>query len=219
MRICSVEKCENKSYGSSEYCSRHYQQLRHCGEIKKRTNKDPNEFIIDGNICWVILYNRKCIEIARAKFYTIYYEIIKNYKWHLDVYGYAETNWVDGCQKMSLHVAIMHLRNIIIPEDHQIDHKDGDTLNCLDENLRVCTYSQNQHNAKIRKDNKSGAKGVSWHKQCKKWQTSIVVNGTQIHRGLFNTIEEAAREYNKAAKEFFGEFAVLNNTQGEYIND
>ena len=50
------------------------------GKIQQiqRTIYDPNEFIIENDICWVILYDRKCIEIARAKFYTKYYEILKN---------------------------------------------------------------------------------------------------------------------------------------------
>ena len=63
-----------------------------------RTIHDPNEFIIDGDNCWVILYNRKCEEVARAKFHTKHHEILRDYKWRLCDYNYnkyAITTWFD----------------------------------------------------------------------------------------------------------------------------
>ena len=53
-------------------------------------------------------------------------------------------------------------------------------------------------NNKIRKDNTSGIKGVSWHKRVKKWVALCQTNGKQKHLGSFDTIEEAE----KVVKEF-----------------
>ncbi|GAH20073.1 unnamed protein product, partial [marine sediment metagenome] len=44
----------------------------------------------------------------------------------------------------------------------QIDHINRDGLDNRKCNLRPCTNSQNQKNSKLRKDNKSGLRGVRW---------------------------------------------------------
>lgn len=53
-------------------------------------------------------------------------------------------------------------------------------------------------------------KGVHWYKQSKKWMVQIRLNDKQIYLGLFEREDDAARAYNKKAKEIFGEFACLN---------
>ena len=53
-------------------------------------------------------------------------------------------------------------------------------------------------------------KGVCWHKKAGKWQAKIQHNFVRIRLGLFSSEEDAARAYNRKAKELFGEFAKLN---------
>lgn len=43
----------------------------------------------------------------------------------------------------------------------------------------------------------SGVPGVSWHKQRNKWRSRIKVNARDIHLGLFDTKEEAAKARQK----------------------
>ena len=160
----------------------------------------------------MIIYNNKCIEIARAKFPTIYYETLKNYKWHIRD-GYAEAAWYDEnrCQhNITLHASVIYLSGKILQPREEIDHKDQDKLNCLYDNLRICNRSQNQQNRGKQLNNTSGWKGVSWHKRIGKWQASIKVNYDTIPLGYFDTAEDAARAYNVAALKYHGEFAVLN---------
>jgi len=92
----------------------------------------------------------------------------------------------------------------------EVDHEDHDGLNNQRYNLRVASGSQNQHNARIRSDNTSGFKGVSWHKQHKKWITRIQVEGKMLHVGLFTDLLEAACAYDMAAIKHHGEFASTN---------
>lgn len=92
----------------------------------------------------------------------------------------------------------------------EIDHINGDTLDCRRNNLRVCTRAQNGANRGNPLNNASGYKGVTWHKVGKRWQSQIKVNGKRKYIGLFKTKEEAALAYNREALRQFGEFAKLN---------
>ena len=91
-----------------------------------------------------------------------------------------------------------------------VDHKSGSWFNNLESNLRPSTKSQNAMNQQNQEGTSSKYKGVCWHAPSKKWRAYIKINGKQIHLGYFNTEIEAARAYNKAALELFGEFANLN---------
>ena len=51
-----------------------------------------------------------------------------------------------------------------------VDHINRDTRDNKKCNLRLATKSTNAMNTKIRKDNTSGIKGVTWSKKLLKWQ-------------------------------------------------
>jgi len=104
---------------------------------------------------------------------------------------------------------LMH-RLVMRPKRYeQIDHRDGNGLNNVRENLRFCSQSQNMGNAKIRKNGTSQYKGVCWDRINEKWVASIRVN-KYIWLGRHDTELCAAQAYNIAAKEHFGEFALIN---------
>lgn len=116
----------------------------------------------------------------------------------------------------SKYPAFVYLHRFLVgaSKGSHVDHKDGDKLNNRRKNLRHTSPSKNQGNRKVRnKNNTSGYRGVmfsrdSWRKS--RWRAVIKVNYKSKHLGYFKTLEEAALAYNKAAKEHFGEFAVLN---------
>lgn len=91
----------------------------------------------------------------------------------------------------------------------KIDHKNHNGLNNQKKNLRFATRSQNAMNQKIRITT-SNYKGVSWHKGNKKWIAYIKINGKRLYLGLFNNEVEAAKIYDKEAKQLFGEYANIN---------
>lgn len=112
---------------------------------------------------------------------------------------------VEGNRTVLLHrhlAAKMGLRNV--------DHKNMNRLDNRRENLRPCTQSQNLANSKKRPHNTSGFKGVNWHTGTKAWAARLGFQNKRIHLGYFKTAEEAARAYDAAAKQYFGEFARLN---------
>lgn len=104
----------------------------------------------------------------------------------------------------------MHRQIMGEPEGMEVDHSDNNGLNNQKSNLRIATHWQNLANRALQKNNTSGYRGVSWSKQAKKWWAQIYVDSKTVHLGLFDDVKEAARAYNEAAIERYGEFARLN---------
>jgi hypothetical protein len=94
------------------------------------------------------------------------------------------------------------------PVGKLVDHKNHDTLDNTDENIRTCSKSQNSMNSK-KMEGTSNYKGVSWNKLFNKWEAQIGYNKKRYHLGLFYTEISAALAYNIAARSYFGEFAYL----------
>ena len=66
-----------------EICYKHYQQLQKYGEIRDRTSRDANEFVVNGNVVEIIIYNRNNIEKCRALVSVKHLEVVKKHKWHI----------------------------------------------------------------------------------------------------------------------------------------
>lgn len=96
-------------------------------------------------------------------------------------------------------------------EGREIDHINHDGLDNRRCNLRVVTLAQNAQNKQCR--NPHGYKGVRpavGKSGTVRWRGYFNRHGTYRHLGMFDTVEEAARAYDRAAREAFGEFAHLN---------
>jgi AP2 domain/HNH endonuclease len=156
----------------------------------------------------------KQVPLTQGKFALVsdqVYEQVSQFKWYAQHYRnswYAARGVTTprGRSMLTLHRFILGVTD---PKIH-VDHVDGDGLNCTDENIRLATPEQNKHNQGKQKNNTSGYKGVSWHKQDKKWVCYLYSKGKHLFLGLYDDPEEAARAYDKKAKELQGAFARLN---------
>lgn len=134
------------------------------------------------------------------------YDLVRQYKWY--VFKHRNTYYAASKNK-ELKTVRMHRLIINAPYGKQVDHINGNGLDNRKENLRLVDNNQNQWN-RHNISGKSKYKGVHWNKANKKWHSQIRVYGKRLHLGYFKDEIEAARAYDKAAKDNFGEYAKLN---------
>lgn len=133
------------------------------------------------------------------------WEWLSERAWHakVDKRGVVYAAHTSGSSTILMHRFILGLK---AGDRRRSDHKNHDTLDNRRENLRITDASGNGANRKPNKNVKF--KGVT--KRNNKWQAKIKVNGKQIFLGLYDDPKDAAKVYDTAAVENFGEFACLN---------
>ncbi len=132
--------------------------------------------------------------------------LVENYSWQLSARGYARST-IQG-KSVQMHRLIMAAR-----ECDEIGHVNGNKLDNRRKNLRFGKHSDHTANQQMHVNNKSGLKGVSWDKTRGKFRVTIRKDYKKIHVGRFDDLEAAARAYNRAALNYFGKFAKLNQSQ------
>lgn len=171
-----------------------------------QTNPEAkNEFAVEGDIVWIKLTQGQetCVDLPD-------WTTVRAYRWcaleRKNGGFYAVTNLPRAGIKSRFS---RYLHQLIFGAKGP-DHRDGDGLNNLRSNLRKASKSQNAANSLKREGYSSPFRGVSFRKDKGKWQARVRVERVRKHIGYFTDEQEAARAYDCAALEHFGEFAKLN---------
>jgi len=161
------------------------------------------------DIASALAQGAKLIPLSQGKFAIVDaedYDRLNKYKWHAANNGqtsYAQRHGPDG-------IVCMHRLIADAPPHLVVDHINHNGLDNRKKNLRLCTQAQNIYNSLPRLNCSSKYKGVYWEKAKKKFRARITHRGKNYHLGHFDSEIDAAKAYDKKAKELFGEFAFLN---------
>lgn len=138
------------------------------------------------------------------------YESLSRYKWCAKFcdgkwYAARSTGGRLNLQRLYMHRVILQAQS-----DQMVDHRNRDGLDNRRSNIRIATPGQNQYNSIRPRSNTSGFKGVQRGRNGHGWQAVIKVEKKTKYLGQFPTKEEAAQAYDRAAKQYHGEFARLS---------
>ena len=137
------------------------------------------------------------------------------HKWHFHHCGYARRTVHLGYGRGAPTAHVFMHRDVISAQPGQIvDHINGNKLDNRRDNLRLTDRAGNCRNKVHTKNRKRGLfKGV-YLGRSGKWEAKIGTlrdgRKVSIHIGSFVLAEDAARAYDAAAREHFGEFAATN---------
>lgn len=99
---------------------------------------------------------------------------------------------IGGNKTVAAHRIAYELTTGTIPEGMVIDHICHNKACVNPEHLRLATIKQNIENRKgAQSNNKSGVRGVAWHKAAKKWEAHVCHQGKKHYLGLFESLKEA----------------------------
>lgn len=88
-----------------------------------------------------------------------------------------------------LHRVIMGLT----PGDgREVDHRNGDGLDCRRANLRIVTHAENGQN-RVRVHGLSRYRGVTWHVKRQAWSVRVGIDYRRVFGGYFTDEDEAGQ--------------------------
>ena len=164
-------------------------------------------------------HGRAAIYIKNKKKQIIGKAIVNDDKWHMlsqISWNFDADKYVKGSPEGIKTTMHNYLKN-----EKLVDHANNVNYDNRLENLRSCTYGQNNHNRKKQKNTASKYIGVRINDKNKydKWFVTIRKDKKTYWRGSFHTEIQAALAYNKLATELYGSFARLNIINEEDIVD
>lgn len=167
-------------------------KLKHKKEIENSPITKTEEGVCYINITNSYDKNKTKSFVSEEDWYNL-----NNYNWSISNMGYCQGK-VNN-KNIALHSYILGKK-----EGYVIDHINGDRLDNRRENLRHITPSQNAQN-------KTTKTIIGVWKHLNKWSSEITYNKRKIYVGVFNSMEEARKMYDK----YVIYYHTLDNT--EYI--
>ena len=138
--------------------------------------------------------------------------IIEIRSWYVDKDGYLKSSYY--------YLGVMRIirfnRIVAHPKPGQrVDHKNRNRADNRKQNLRCCSFSENNRNRGLYSTNTSGVTGVVFDKKRKQWMATIMHDHKRIFIGRFPNKSDAIKARLEAEIHLFGEFAPQQQTYKE----
>lgn len=211
-RTCYICQCECGnviSVISSQLLNGH---TKSCGCLQKdkvnelnKNKKKFNKYDLESD-AFGILYASNTEE--KVLFDKEDYDLIKDYCWRVDSYGYVVTSIKN--ELTGKYDKIIKLHQLLMPCscEYIIDHRNGNKLDNQKHNLRVCYQSDNTKNHDTYKTSTTGISGVTWDKENQNWRVRI---GKNTNIGSFANFDDAVKARKEAEDKYFGEYSYDNS--------
>jgi hypothetical protein len=157
-----------------------------------------NNYKIINNVCYVIITQKNgnkyniLIDVEDIGLFNKY-KIGLVYKGNYRKYA-----------KIRVKQKCIYLHRFILnpPSNMVIDHLNGNGLDNRKSNLRITNNAGNsiRRDKELMSNNKSGYRGVHWHKYSKKWIAAIQINKKVKYLGYFNDPQKASNMFQEELK-------------------
>lgn len=178
----------------------------------QRTNKDLNDYKIEGCITTFNIYNQKNQKVGEFIIDTEDINKVKYHKWRIN-HNHVVTGTKHKNNVKDLSWIILDIEDIKDTVVDHINHNPFDNRKC---NLRQCKQSENTKNVSLKENNTSGYVGVYYLSNRNKWAAEIKVNYKKIHLGEYKSKEDAIYARMIAEALYFDEYKNESEFQKKY---
>lgn len=178
---------KNKNFVCSPECEYKLRFMRFKG----------NEIRIYGDVAHIIIKSRKYGEVS-CVIDSRNIDLVRGYTWRVGDHSgkiYVKTH----------KIGYIHRLITGAPDGMVVNHIDGDPLNNLMNNIRICTTAENLQNLLKNRDNKphNAGRNVSFVKKTGMWRVRVHLNGKDYHGGFFEKLEDAEEAAIKKRMEIY----------------
>jgi len=153
----------------------------------KNPSKPPSRIFRD-SVSWRIEVVGKRTGIVRISEEDI--EAAGRFRWRLMRSGYVETKTGGNAKERS--PLLLHRLIMKPPNGLEVDHIDGNPMNCRRENMRLVTHQQNRQNNGVQRRNSTGVRNVHVHVKGG-YYVRLARKGKCHYGGYFKDLDEAAK--------------------------
>ena len=153
----------------------------------------------------------KKIPLSQNQFATVddhWFDYLNQWKWLARWSEFTQSYYAARWEGKGESRKVIYMARVIAktPDGMLCDHKNHDTLDNTEENLRNATKLQNNINRAAQKNNNSGVVGVFKRSDGGKYRASLKFQGKKVLDKTFPSFDEAITARREAEKKFFGEF-------------
>ena len=142
------------------------------------------------------------------------YDLIKKYTWCINSDGYVVAWDIDSEKFVYMHRLVTGLT---YKDEYIVDHRYHRKNDNRKEQLRICSYTENNRNLGLSKNNTSGVTGVVWEDNVQMWCAQIGIDYKTIRLLYTHDFNEAVKARKAAEEKYFKEYSYDNSMKGSQL--